>query len=45
MTKSKTTAANLLNDAFGKNAFETTGRDYYFLYFISILIYRLTLII
>ena len=31
MIKSKTTAANLLNDAFGKNAFETTGRDYYFL--------------
>ena len=30
MTKSKTSSANLLNGAFGKNAIETTGRDYYF---------------
>ena len=29
MTKSKTTSASLLNGAFGKNAIETTGRDYY----------------
>lgn len=33
MTKSKTTSASLLNGAFGKNAIEATGRDYYILNF------------